>query len=245
MVRRFRRPDPSGGTLGAAGARANPGAAQPRESHVPESSPRTITVTGTGRVSVEPDVADLRLGVTITALTAQQARAANATAMTGVIGVLKALGIAARDIQTANLSLSPTYDYSGDANPPRLTGYTLSNTVAVVVRDVGKVGEAIDGALAAGATTLDSLGFRVLDPSGPEQQAREAAVADARAKADVLATAAGVSISGVAAISEQGAPGPVPVFHKEMAMMARDAATPIEAGTNEVAISVVVTYLIG
>lgn len=213
---------------------------------MPESTPRTISVTGIGRVSVEPGVADVRLGVTVTALTAQQARAANATAMTGVIDALKALDIAPRDIQTSNLSLSPTYDYSGDANPPRLTGYTLGNTVAVLVRDVGKVGPAIDGALEAGATTLDSLSFRVLDPSGAEQQAREAAVADARAKADVLAAAAGVTISGVAAISEQGAPTPFPVFHKEMAMMAsRDAATPIESGTNEVAIAVAVTYLIG
>lgn len=212
---------------------------------MPESTPRTITVTGTGRVSVEPDVADLRLGVTVTALTAQQARAANANVTTAVIGALRALDLAARDIQTANLTLSPTYDYSGDANPPRLTGYTLSNTVAVLVRDVGKAGQAIDDALEAGATTLDSLAFRVLDPSGSEQQAREAAVADARAKADVLAAAAGVSISGVAAISEQGAPTPFPVVHREMAMMAaRDAATPMETGTNEVAISVVVTYLI-
>ena len=213
---------------------------------MPESNPRTISVTGTGRVSVEPDVADLRLGVTITALTAQKARAANATAMTGVIGALKALDIAPRDIQTANLSLSPTYDYSGDANPPRLAGYTLTNTVAVLLRDIGKVGQAIDDSLEAGATTLDSLTFRVLDPSMAEQQAREVAVGDARAKAEVLAAAGGVSIGGVAAISEQGAPTPFPVLHKEMALMAaRDAATPVEAGTNEVAISVAVTYLIG
>lgn len=212
---------------------------------MPDSTPRTITVTGTGRVSVEPDVADLRLGVTLTALTAQQARAANATAMSGVIGALKALDIAPRDIQTTNLSLNPAYDYSGDANPPRLTGYTLTNTVAVLLRDIGNVGQAIDGALEAGATTLDSLSFRVLDPSGAEQQARERAVADARAKAEVLAAAAGVTISSVAAISEQGVQSPFPVFHKEMAMMAaRDAATPIETGTSEVAISVLVTFLI-
>lgn len=210
---------------------------------MPDSTPRTISVSGTGRVAVEPDVADLRLGVTNTALTAQQARAANAGTMTAVIDALKAVAIAPRDIQTSNLSLSPNYDYSGDANPPRLTGYTLTNSVGVVLRDVGTVGQAIDRALEAGATTLDSLSFRVLDPSGAERQARAAAVADARAKAEVLAAAAGVSISGIAAISEPGAPVPFPV-HKEMAMMARDAATPIETGTNEVSITVVATFLI-
>lgn len=213
---------------------------------MPESTPpRTITVGGTGRVVVEPDLADLRLGVTITALTARQARAANATAMGRVIEVLKALGIARRDIQTSNLSLSPAYDYSNNANLPRLTGYTLTNTVAVTVRDLGQVGQAIDAALEAGATSFDSLAFRVEDPSAAEMQARAAAVVDARAKADALAAAAGLTITGVAAIGELGQPIPYPGFQKEMSLMAaRDAATPIETGVNEVSVSVSVTYLI-
>jgi uncharacterized protein YggE len=208
--------------------------------------PGTITVSGTGRVAIEPDLADLRLGVTITAATVRDARAVNATAMTDVIRALKGLGIASRDVQTQNLNLSPAYDYSSDTNPPRRTGYTLTNTVAVTVRDLTKVGEAIDGALEAGATSFDSIAFRVGDPSAAERQAREAAVADARAKAEILAAAAGVSIAAVAAISESGQPVPFPVFHQEMAMLAsRDAATPVETGTNEIAISVAVTYLIG
>jgi uncharacterized protein YggE len=207
--------------------------------------PRTITVSGTGRVAVEPDLADLRLGVTITAATVRDVRALNSTAMADVIRALKGIGIAARDIQTQNLNLSPAYDYSSNTNPPRLTGYTLGNTVAVTLRDIEKVSAAIDGALEAGATSFDSLAFRVADPSSAERQAREAAVADARAKADILANAAGVTITAVAAISESGQPVPFPVFHKEMAMLAsRDAATPVETGTNEIAISVVVTYLI-
>ncbi|MEO8273933.1 MAG: SIMPL domain-containing protein [Chloroflexota bacterium] len=208
--------------------------------------PRTITVSGVGRVGVEPDLADLRLGVTFTSLTVRQARAANATAMGRVIDALKGLGIESRDIQTTNLSLNAVYDYSSNTDAPRLTGYTLSNTVAVTIRDIGNVGEAIDGALEAGATSLESIAFRVEDSSAAEKLAREAAVADAQARAAVLAAAAGVSITGVAAITESGQPIPVPLFHKEMAMMAaRDAATPVETGTNEVAVSVVVTYLIG
>jgi uncharacterized protein YggE len=208
--------------------------------------PRTISVTGTGRVAVEPDLADLRLGVTITAATVRDAHAVNATAMADVIRALKGLGIAPRDIQTANLDLSPAYDYSSNTNPPRLTGYTLTNTVAVTLREIRKVGDAIDAALEAGATSFDSIAFRVADPSTAERKAREAAVADARAKAEILAAAAGVSIAAVAAISESAQAVPFPVFHKEMAMLAsRDAATPVETGTNEIAISVAVTYLIG
>jgi len=210
------------------------------------AAPRTINVTGTGRVSVNPDVADLRLGVTLTAETVEAARAINATAMADVIRVLKEQRIAPRDIQTTNLTLSPAYDYSSNTNPPRLTGYTLANTVAVTIRDLAKVGAAIDGAMRAGATTLDSITFRVEDPSAAEAQARDAAVADARAKAEALAKAAGVSITATAAISESGAPIAYPMVRGEMAKMAiADAATPVEAGTNEVSITVAVTYLIG
>ena len=210
-----------------------------------DSPPRTICVSGTGRISVVPDLADLRLGVTITAKTVEAARAANAKAMAGVIGTLKALGVAEGDIQTTNLSLSPAYDYSTNANPPRLTGYTLSNTIAVTLRDIAKLGAATDGALEAGATSLDSVSFRVDDPTAAEQEARVRAVADARSKADTLATAAGVSIVGVAAIAESGAPVPYPAFRGEMTKVAfADASTPVETGVNEISISVAVTYLI-
>jgi uncharacterized protein YggE len=213
---------------------------------VPELNPRTISVSGTGRVTVEPDLADLRLGVSVTTKTVEEARASNATSMNRVLETLAALGIAKRDIQTSNLSLSPVYDYSTDANPPRLTGYSLTNTVAITIRDLANVGKAIDRALEAGATSFDSISFRLEDPSAAEQEARAAAVVDARAKAETLAAAAGASLGEIAAISEAGVAAPFPVFRREMAMMAaRDAATPIEAGTNEVAISVLVTYLIG
>lgn len=215
-----------------------------RPSPLADPPPRTISVTGTGRVAVRPDLADLRLGVTLTAKTVESARTANGRAMTAVIENLKARGIAGADIQTANLSLSPAYDYSRDQSPPRLIGYTYTNTVAVTIRDIALLGPAIDGATEAGATSLDSIAFRVEDPSGAERQAREAAVADARAKAETLAAAAGVSIAGVAAISEGGGPVPYPVFKAEMAMAVRDVSTPVEAGTNEVSVTVAVTYLV-
>ncbi len=210
------------------------------------SQPRTISVSGTGRVSVVPDVADLRLGVTITTKTVESARSANATVMTGVIGALRELAIAPEDIQTTNLTLSPAYDYSSNRNPPRLTGYTLTNAVAVTVRDLATVGAVIDGSLGAGATSLDSISFRNRESAAAENAARQAAVADARAKAEVLAAAAGVSIAGVAAITEAGTAEVAPMDRGGMAKMAMaDASTPVEAGTNEIAISVSVTFLLG
>ena len=209
------------------------------------AKPRTITVTGSGRVAVRPDLADLRLGVTITAKTAPAAREGSARAMNAILAALKAAGIADRDLRTSIVSVSPAYDYSSNANPPKLTGYTFTNLVAAVVREVDRVGEAIDAALTAGATNVDQLAFRVEDPSSPERRAREAAMADARAKADTLAAAAGVSITGVAAISEAGAVTPYPMPHAELAAFkVRDASTPVEAGEHEIAVGVVVSYLI-
>jgi len=206
----------------------------------------TISVTGTGRVVLTPDVADLRLGVTTTAKTVEEARAANATSMTAVIAALKGLGIADRDVQTTTLSLGPVYDYSKNTNPPRLTGYTLTNSVAVTIRDLEVAGDVIDGTMGAGATTLDSITFRVADQTTAERDAREAAMTEAKAKAQTLAAAAGVSIEGVASISETVAPIPYPVYYGAMAGAAvRDAATPVEAGTNEVSVTVAVVYVIG
>jgi uncharacterized protein YggE len=104
----------------------------------------TISVGGTGRVVLTPDMADLRLGVTTTAKTVKEARDANAASMTAVIAALRALGIADRDVQTTTLALAPVYDYSVNANPPRLTGYTLTNTIAVTIRDLDDAADAVE-----------------------------------------------------------------------------------------------------
>jgi len=213
----------------------------------PEREPdRTISVSGLGRVSITPDVAEIRLGVQVTRPKVKDARAVAAAQMTRVIAALRAAGIAEKDIQTANLSLQPVYDYSNSGAPPRLTGYQLTNVVAATVRDLDKLDDAVDGAMEAGANTLDSLIFRVDDPAKPEAQARDAAMAAAKAKADALAKAAGVSIVGVASISETTSPTPVPYMYEgAKALDAAGAPTPILAGTTEVTVSVSVVYLIG
>jgi uncharacterized protein YggE len=206
----------------------------------------TISVSGTGHIVLSPDTADLRLGVNATAKTVKAARSLAATSMTAVIASLKKLGIADKDIQTTTLSLQPMYDYSTNTNPPRLTGYQLSNAVAVTIRDLDKVGDAIDGALAAGATSLDGVSFRVADQAAAEVQARQAAMTEAKAKAKALADSAGVSISGVASISETVAPVPYPIYYGNAAgAPTKDVATPVQPGSTDITISVAVVYLIG
>ena len=212
----------------------------------PADLPRTITVTGVGRITIRPDVADLRLGVTVTEVTVDAARRSSAKAQNGVLDRLKALGIAGRDLRTSIVSVQPQYDYSQQSAPPRLVGYQFTNLVAATIREIDKVGDAIDGALGAGATSIDQINFRVEDQAAAESEARAAAVVDARARADTLAAAAGVAIAGVGAMVEGGAgPIPYPGPIERMAFAAKDSGTPIEPGLNEVTATVTITYLLG
>ena len=216
----------------------------PRAAHAVDGTEpdRTISVAGTGTVTLVPDIADLHVGVVVQRPKVKDARAAAATAMQGVVKALRAAGVAERDIRTTTLSLQPIYEYPTNA-APRITGYELRNGVVATVRDLERLADAVDGALAGGGTTLDGISFRVDDPTGAEAQARTQAMKAARAKADSLASAAGVSIIGVASISEQSSPTPWPVPY---AGAARDeAATPILPGTSEISVSVSVVYLIG
>jgi len=205
---------------------------------------RTISVGGTGTVAIVPDVADLHVGVVVQRPKVADARAAAAVAMQGVVKALRAAGVAERDIQTTTLSLQPIYDYQTTGAPPKLTGYELRNGVVATIRDLNRLADAVDGALVAGGSTLDGITFRVDDPTGAEAQARTQAMKAARAKADALAGAAGVSIVGVASISEQSSPTPWPVPYAG-ALRSDEAATPILAGTSEITVSVNVVYLIG
>ena len=201
----------------------------------------TIVVSGTGRVEVEPDVADLRLGVAIARPTVEAARAAAAEAMAAILAAVTGAGVARRDARTTLLSVQPRYDYR-DGKAPALTGYDLANVVEVTVRDLGALGAVVDGALTAGATSLDGLTFRVDDPGEAERAARTAAVGEARARAEVLAAAAGLSIAGVESIVEGGAPPAWPQPKAARLMAVADAATPIEAGSTEIAVTVTVTF---
>ena len=206
---------------------------------------RSISVPGIGRVSVQPDIATLRLGVLVVRQTAAAARESAAASMTAVLEALSAKGVAMKDLRTALLSLSPVTDYSPETGP-RVTGYQAANSVGVTVRDLTSAGALIDAALAAGATSMDGLEFTVDDPSAAEEQARQLAMADAKRRAQTIAAASGVTLGGVIGVVEGdrgGEPGPYPV-PRAMAFKAEAADTPVEAGSQEIVVSVSVAYAI-
>lgn len=206
-----------------------------------------ITVAGMGRVTLRPDIADVRLGVSVTRPTVTAARQTAAEQMTKVLAAIKGSGVADADVATSVLSLQPAYDDKPTSGRPHITGYTFSNVVTVTVRDLESIGRIVDGAIAAGATSAEDISFRVEKQTAAERQARDAAMADARAKADALAAAAGLTIRGVASINETAGPIPYGTPVRDEMAFARQAAsmpTPIQPGTNEVTVTVTVGYTI-
>lgn len=219
-------------------------AASPTPSLVNGDNPpeHTLSVTGSGSIFVKPDVADVSLGVILQRPNVRDARDAAAERMNAVLAALRALGIADADIRTATLDISPVYDYM--ASSPVVTGYQVSNVVSVHVRDLDKLAAVIDDSVAAGATTVSGITFDLSDRAALEDQAREAAVRDARARADTLAAAAGVTITGVASISETYS-APWPWYGDGRDFAAGESPTPVVPGESEITISVAIVYLIG
>lgn len=210
-----------------------------------EGHERRLTVTGTGLIEVAPDMATVSLGVTNDARSAREAIDDNARAMAGVLDRLRAAEIEDRDIQTSNFSVSPRFDYnrqSGEA--PRITGFIAQNTVTVRVRDLERLGGILDEVARDGANSFNGLRFDLQDRGPVEDAAREAAVAEARRKADLYAAAAGVTLGAVMTLSESGGASPQPMMMAEQAMRASSDAVPVAAGELTVSARVTIVYAI-
>jgi uncharacterized protein len=216
---------------------ALPAQAQPAQ---PMPAARVVVI-GEGSVSVAPDYARLSGGVATRAKTVKEATDANSKLMNAVTAALLDSGIAQQDIQTSRFSIQPVYAPPQPQTEPRLTGYSVSNQISVTVRQIAKLGETLDRMVAAGATDVGNVAFLIADPSKALDQAREAAVADARRKAELYARAAGLTLRGVAWITEDSSYAP-PVPMAAMRAEAANAAVPIAEGENTLRARIVVGY---
>ncbi|WP_424969395.1 SIMPL domain-containing protein [Dinoroseobacter sp. S76] len=192
--------------------------------------PGLLNVTGEAQIPAIPDMATIRLGVVTEDRRADQALAENATQMAAVLAKLQGFDIAPRDLQTSDLNLSPLYepgqDYRGQSR--RIIGFRASNSLTVRVRDLERLGEILDASVSDGANNFGGLSFGVQAPGPLESAAREAAMKDALARAETLATAAGVSLGPIRSITEQGGFRGPQMMRAEMAMA--DAGVPVAAG---------------
>lgn len=210
-----------------------------------EAPPRQITVTGEGRVETRPDMAVISLGVTHEAPTAREAMAMTSQDTAAVLERLAALGVSARDVQTADLSVRPVWNTRRmpDAQPREITGFAASNVVRARLRDMATLGAVLDAVVEDGANTLSGLSFGLQEPRPFEDQARREAVSDAMDKAALFAEAAGVELGPLISLTESGGSMPRPMG-LEAASLARDAV-PVAEGELTVMRSVVMVFAIG
>jgi len=208
-----------------------------------QETERLITVTGEGLVMARPDMATVRIGVQTEAETAAAALEQNNVRMNGVISATLDAGVDESDIQTAGLRLNPRYDSSEDG-PPELTGYLAANTVAITVRDLADLGTLLDTAVDAGGNTIEGIQFEISDNDALRAGAREAAMAEAIAKAEQLTGLAGAELGEVVTIEELDGAPPRPVTLQAEEARAVADTVPIQAGQQTVEASVRVTWRI-
>jgi len=206
--------------------------------------PRVINVSGMGEVKTRPDMATVSTGVVTEAATAKDALAKNNAAMAAVIAALKNAGVAEDDIQTSNFSVSPKYPpyQPNQTTAPRIVGYTVSNQVTAAVKDLKKLGSILDTLVQAGSNQINGISFGVDEPKPLLDNARKKAVADARAKAELYAAAAGVSLGRVVQISESSAVMPPQPMYRMAAAPVAAESVPIAAGQQTVTANVSITY---
>jgi uncharacterized protein YggE len=197
-----------------------------------------ITATGTSSATVTPDRAAFSFGTVSQATSASAALAASSQAVTRMVDALRQAGVQRSDIQTSEVSLSPRTNDTGVT----IVGYTATNTVTATVRKLGDAGEIVDAAVGAGANQMYGPNLLATDQDAAYRNALKAAVAEARAKAEVLASAAGLSLGRVTAITESGAAPPIPL---PAADSTRSSAAPIEPGTQKIDATVSVTFALG
>jgi uncharacterized protein YggE len=223
----------------------------------------TIAVSGKGKISARPDIAEVTAGVVTHAPSARDALAANNAATSRLFETLKERGIAEKDIQTSQISITPEYSQpqprgypappGANEQPaqtefiPRLVGYKVENSVRVTSRRIDQLGPLLDAVVQAGANQLYGISFRVENPEELSDEARKRAMRDAKHKGELLAGEAGVVLGPPLKIAEQqqGGPGALPYdFEVPMPVAAapRAPAMAVAAGEQELTVTVSVIY---
>jgi uncharacterized protein YggE len=219
--------------------------ALPSQAALLKNDETKIIISGKGVVKAEPDVAYVTVGVERTEKTATEAQRIAAQKMNNIQGSLKKMGIKDNKIETTRVSLQPSYQY--EKGKRTLVGYTARNQIKVTIDKLDDVGKIIDNSISAGATNVYNISFSIKDESLPKQVALKKAFENARdkAKAEVIASAAGLTLKKIKSIQESGARIIRPVSGVR-AMQANEMAaapeTPITPGKVEIRGSLTVVY---
>lgn len=206
---------------------------------------RYITVSGEGEVSAVPDTAWVTSGVNTQAGTAAQALSENNKLMQEMLDVFKDADIEEKHIQTTGFNIHPVYDYSANSNPPKLTGYQVSNSITAKLTELEELGQLLDDIVNAGSNQVSGIQFGFDNDEQLLDQARQNAMTDAMRKAQLYADAVDAKVGDVVSISETGAVLPAPAYRlAEVAQASRmDAGSvPVMKGEKELTATVTVVY---
>jgi len=202
----------------------------------------TFNVTGEGKTSVVPDIGLVSLGVQTSGPTVNAVQEQINLVSNKVIAAVKAVGVDAKDIKTVNYNINPTYDFTSSVQ--RITGYQANSSIAVKVRDLAKVNNVIDSATNAGANQVGGVSFDVDDRTAAESEARKLAVADAKKKAEQAAVIAGFRLGRLVNYQESfnGNIRPMPMMAVAKDVGLGGGGTQVEAGSNEINLTVTLSY---
>ena len=204
-----------------------------------------IWVNGYGEVNAAPDIAILQLGISAQRASVAEAQAEAATAMDEVMTVLKQGGVADKDIQTQYFSIQQVTRWDRETEEEVVIGYRVTNMVTAKIREIAKTGSIIDAVAEAGGdfTRIDNISFSIDDPSEYRKEARDKAMADAKAKAERLANLGGVTLGKPTYISENIS---YPVYSQppRVAEAAPAPVTPISPGEMKISLDIQVVYAI-
>ncbi len=204
-------------------------------------APKSISVSAQGKVTAQPDVAYVTVGVTTQNKDMQEAQDNNAQTMNAMTEALKSAGLTEDDIKTTQYNAYPIYDYSSGTN--KIVNYEVNNQVELTIKDITRVGEYIDIAVNNGANMTNAISFGILDQQAIYNDALKLAVEAAKAKADTLAAAGGVKIVGILQMAENSSGGGIVREYPEAAMdEGKSGSTPISSGNLDIEANVTVVY---
>jgi uncharacterized protein YggE len=212
---------------------------------VVSSQPRTISVNGTGQVSLSPDVAYIYIGVHSVAENVSDALTENNSKAQAVSAALQELGVASEDIQTSGFNIYPQQQYSPTGELLDVTTYSVDNTVFVTVRNLQMLGQMLEVVVTNGANSINGITFDVLDKSQAITEARRLAIESANSQAAAVAEAAGVELGVLQTLNVYSSNQPMPVSEGRGGMMVNDASqVPVAAGQMILRVEVNAIYII-
>lgn len=208
------------------------------------ASSSTVTFTGEGKVSAKPDIATVDFSIVTEATTSTDAQNQNSSKSKSVEDFLKKQGIEDKDIKTTAYNIYPQYYYPANG-PQRFSGYQVSQSYHVKIRDFTKASAVVDGLVKAGVNQVNNLEFEIEDPDRLQADARAMAIEDAKSKADELKGEVGIKLGKIVSFSENT--GGYPIYAYDYAEAGRGgggSGPALPTGENEITVSVSITYQI-